>query len=224
MTEPLKIEINAQLYEHIDDSDIATGIYDLVGQLDREHDDAHLRTIERYEKRISILDAEIVGLKKEMADDKRQINNGIQRGVLLDKALKEMAIVRQAMNRLFNDLWLEHQPTIQSLNPDFDKLAQATTELKRPDRVWKSDGIKYALCVINGLCNHVPKDLCTFYIRLNDRCHPPINPKKVIIDSLDSLKGIINQGALPDYYKESGLTTKILCDLERIIRSRKAQW
>ena len=125
-------------------------------------------------------------------------------------------VIRQAMNKLFCNLWRENETTILNLKIDFDELANMTKILKRKNKVEKFPGLKYALGIYHN--KFIKFNICVFYITLNDFYHPNTTPIKNVLDNLDNIKNHIEN---IEYLQEIRLTKDICNKLKIEISKRK---
>jgi hypothetical protein len=210
MTTEIKHNIYQTCIDKIDDSDFADEIYGLVENIEQHYiDQSMIRTNnfrkirnelnEKFDNEIKAMDNENIKLKEKIIEDKIIIKN--------------LHIVRQYTNLIFNIKWNKTNEQIKK-NTDFQDLANKTLEIKRKD-IKDNNGIKYALLVINDICNDTKKDLAMFYICINDKYHPPIKPiNEKVKQSLDELKRIINKHNEDINYNGIIINNKILNELE----------
>jgi len=226
---------NGQSQDHIEDLEdfiSEAEVIGLVKPLELEIlIDGKNKVIDCYKKLVDRIVQDLDRIEKMLQAEDLEIKSQIEENRKSRKAIKDIMIIRQAISSLFNDLWQEHKQSLQSQAPDFNglwqeykhspnfnDLAQQTSIFEQPGRARRIDGLKYALCELNGFCDHVSKDLCRFYIAINS--NPKPRPKEIILDSLEKLKELMKQGEIPTYHVRMGLTIKVLEDLEPIVRSR----
>jgi hypothetical protein len=104
---------------------------------------------------------------------------------------KHIFIVRQIMNILFPRLYSKYCLKLQNIN--YDDLLETTNFMKRKNIINEDNGSKLALVI---LCDKIQidglsKELCKFYLDLNDKFHPKIIPLKKSIPKLEELQQVI---------------------------------
>lgn len=205
----IKGEICTKVYEHTE-LEYADEIYDLVENLDNYHINNHRRLLSDVKKKQKELDDTINTYNKKLDDYETSNKN-------FHKSIRPIFVIRQAINKLFNQLWDQHRDTVPPY--DFNVLASKTKILKRPELINDEHrkGLKYALYVINKLFDHVPIQLAEFYITLNEEFHPKSKPSKIVIDNINLLKELIQKGSLPTYFSRTGLNRDILEQLEQAV-------
>lgn len=130
----------------------------------------------------------------------------------INASLKYLILIRQSINPLFIKKWRLNKTTIE--NENYFELAKKTDILKRKNLIDRNDGIKYALCVMNDICKDTPKDICEFYIKLNDKFHPKPYPKSIIIDAITKLRDMLDDdGCTISLCNDIGITKKMLSGL-----------
>ena len=114
-----------------------------------------------------------------------------------------------------------HDILTQHPDVDFNMLSVSTFILKNKSLYTTNNGVKYALCVLNDLysteCSS--KSFCNFYISLNNKYHPNIDPVKITITNyINTLRQYISKDGLPEIFKDAGLTYTILDEIEKDIQ------
>jgi len=201
-------EVYCELHENISDVDIAESIMSGVNKI------VYLSRTQS-NNLINSMSTQIDSMKTQIEEYKKESEKIDKYRNAFNKLLKPLFTIRTYMNNLFDTLWNIHKSNIEQLQPNYGQLS---TNLKRPDLWNRCDGVKLALCVINNIymINNVSQQLCQFYLRLNDAYHPRIKPENVIvIGDINFVKVCINDGIVPDYYTDMGLTLDILNELEQ---------
>jgi len=220
--EILDKEVTSDVYDAVDSL-----VNDIANHFETKHNDqlreqaiSHYREVKHLQREISARTESINRLTEEMLqqskDHLKALDQKDKERRAEREAYQKMAIIRQAINERFDALWSKHEPTILSLNPDFNDLAKLTPLLKRPHLIKRSNGTKYALCILHDLCDHISKDLCNFYLSLNNSYHPIIKPDRVVFTAIADLKTIIKDGQIHPMFP--GLKVQTLSELERVIR------
>jgi hypothetical protein len=213
MTDKIKDNIYDGLFEAIpNDTDKCNEIYALVEDLEQLEIDKRKQMNKKYEEAIF----ELNKVQKEQVSNfeklLKQNEEDIKRQEQANQAIKELWIIRQYMNVLFNRLYEDNQTQVELI--DCVDLGSKTLFLSRKETVITIPGIRYALCVLNNKIDGVSKGLCEFYIKFNDKCHPKIRPFKLVKESIHRLNEIMTE-SVPEICKESGLTPTTLCELEK---------
>lgn len=179
MINNIKSQIFDQLYGNIEDENIVTEIYDNVEELHKQCID-EMRTLkndiqnklDEYDKKLNKL------------DDERKNSY---------KAHKIVYLVRQTMNVLFPNMYNKYAEHLNNIN--YDELARSTQFMKRTEIVHKDNGCKFALAVYHGKISveNFSKDLCKYYITLNDKFHPKIKPINNTIENIKELKLLMQE-------------------------------
>jgi len=193
----VKHELHDDGFELVDDMRNA-----YIEQLKEQHA-SFTRKISIFKKSFDDIGTQLNNLSDELDEKTKQYDKLKEDNKKISLSFKKMLSIRQATNMLFFRLW-EHNKNILT-NIDFHRLALNTPSLKRKDKI-DSPGLKYALAIIHNLCDGVDKDICEFYIKVNDFCHPSTKPISVIIDNLDEIENNID---MYEYLKDTGLTKDI---------------
>ena len=155
---------------------------------------------------------------KELNMIKDNINIVVDNYVKQLELERNIQVVIQFINFLFDELWDDSILTNPSLNEiNFNEIANNTPILSRKYSI-RNNGVKYALSSLNGYITNkiVSYDLVIFYISLNDYYHPRIQPKKIIIAAIDEINNNINE--INQNYKDKiHLSSNILEELRRYI-------
>lgn len=196
-----------RVYELTDNYDNALEIYDIVDEIEKNH-------INEIKKIKLDFNTHVNKLKQvvENLNDKITIRENRMRNERI--FYKNLPIIRQYINLLFNKLWDNCKDNYNNI--DFDRLANNATLLKRKNLINRENGqgVKYALLVLyDKIKDNIPKDICEFYIKLNDTFHPRITPKSIIKESIDELVNIISDVEDNIIIKNSGLNKQILDEL-----------
>lgn len=153
--------------------------------------------------------SKINNMTKNIDELRNELNESDKRCDEISQSIKDMAIVREQMNVVFGNLWRMYG--IKSAN--YENMAQQTHQLQKKELI-KNNGVKYAVGVLRGITKEVSKEFCEFYLHLNKRCHPEINPKSVVINSLSHLTKLIKDNSLPKCYISTGISLAMLKELE----------
>lgn len=154
--------------DHADDID-----NDIVTLLDFERN--------KYVKRLDDLTKNIDDLKQELLVEKEKSNLSIT-------IKKSEYLIRQYLNYKFRLLWNDLS---QSTKDKFDK--NMGNHIKRK-HILDDDGVKYALLVLNNLCTNTSRDLCNYYLDLNNKFHPDFRPENIVVHQcIENLRQISPQ-------------------------------
>lgn len=219
----LKDDIWDKLIDLSDDSCVCHAIFDKVHQIERSgiNDQIklihlHKRQLHQYETAVKQHLEENDKLGKDLESQRSKLD-------LERKIMPNLIIVRQYLNKLFYDKWEEISKDKTSIinNVDFSELANITPQLKRK-HLFDNNGIKIALCVLHNKCTGLPKDLCEFYITLNDKFHPKIKPDKIVRESIHALKdfltGVTSECQSSPAISRYGINIKILNEIESFLK------
>ena len=79
-----------------------------------------------------------------------------------------------------------------------------------------SNGILYVLCFIEEKIrdDRISKELCQLYLNLNDKLHPKIKPKTVIMENIDKMIEICEKDCIPEHYKDI-ISRQLLVELRK---------
>ena len=174
-----------------------------VEQLKNQHA-TFTRKISIIKKLFDDIGTQLNNLTDELNEKTKQYDKMKEDNKKISLSFRKMLSVRQATNMLFFRLWEHNKNTLTDI--DFHKLAINTLLLKRKDKI-DSPGLKYALAILHDKCIGIDKDICEFYIKVNDFCHPSTKPISIIIDNLNDIENNID---LLEYLKDTGLT-KDMC-------------
>lgn len=118
-------------------------------------------------KEINVLQNKITNYIEEL-DNKEKFSKQ------LPQLFNSIAIVRQILNVLFNNMWDKYYVVLKNIN--YESLAGVTVIMKRK-YVDDKKGIKFALAILNNVTSiNFPKEICELYIKINDMFHPKIKP------------------------------------------------
>lgn len=100
---------------------------------------------------------------------------------------KSQPLIRQFMNVKFRELC---EILSDSIKNNYNKCD--TTFIKRK-HILDDNGVKYAILVLNDYCCSVLKKTCNYYLKINDDCHPNIDPTKIKIhECVENIKKTYN--------------------------------
>ncbi len=135
-----------------------------------------------------------------------------------NRAIRSVSVLRIFLNQELNNLWDTNTSDLHYLTDDqLVNFANNVSCLKRPDRVTSHNGLKLAVCVLNDQSTLIEKALAEFYIRLNNRHHPIVQPARDIVNSsIDNLETLISNHELPTNYEQMGITKENL----ELVRNR----
>jgi hypothetical protein len=192
------------IFEHIDHKS-DEGL-DLINNLEDHYENKIRDRLIQHKKELNEVNNKIEEIQNKL-DTELILNEQMKQDrIKYNKSIKNILILRQALNILFNDLWNKNKDLL--LNINFKDLANNTPELKRKNKINESEGLKYALSVLHDKCINIDKNICIIYIKLNDFCHPLVKPKQIILDGIHNIKNNLNS---LEYLREIGLTEN-LCD------------
>lgn len=159
----------------------ADEIDDLIENIINEQRNNHISHIrdlkEEQENKINKILSELEK-EKEQSETQRIIRRSIP-------------LIRQFMNIKFRELF-------NNLSEDIkNKYNTCDTSFIKRKNILNDDGVKYAVLVINNICNDVLKKTCDFYLKINDDFHPNTNPANIIIhECIEKLKKHIKYSSI----------------------------
>ena len=217
--EDIKNNIYTQLENSIENTDTVLSICNLVESVDQHHIDNTNCLLQNWETDIDELSEKYKESKIKIENYKNELIKQEKRNKQFNESFKLFMIIRQAINRLFNNLWDKNENEINEKQPDFNDLAIKTDILTRKDLVNKPvyKGIKYALCAIHKIHGNTPIELCNFYIIMNEKLHPKSETDYIVTQTINSLEEIIKKGELPPYFSEMGLNIQTLEQLKQLV-------
>lgn len=189
-----------RVYELTDNYDNAFEIYNMVDEIEKDHISEIKKIKLNFNTHVNKLQQIVDNLNDEIIIRETRMKN--------ERIFyKNLPIIRQYINLLFNKLWEKGKNIYDNI--DFNELANKTILLKE-----NGQGIKYALLVLfDKIDKDIPKDICEFYIKINDTFHPKITPKSIIKESIDELTNVIADVKDNIVVKNSGLNKQILDEL-----------
>jgi len=155
----------------------------------------------------------IHNMKSKSAEKKKQydkMRNEVEKSA---ETFKKVMSVRQKTNELFNKWWKKWwEENKDNSDINFKTLADQTPMLMRKDIIKTNNGVKYALIILNDKCNEVDKDICEFYIKFNDTCHPTEYTKETVLDNLKSIREL---ECLKSYDLTKDICNKLIIEIEK---------
>lgn len=205
-------------------------IYSLVEKVENVYKTEAIERHKKYEKIFENLNEQIGNAKLEL----QLMNEELMRKEANLKneqlTMKLLHIVRQYINVLFNKKWDVYNKHNSTQDVNFQELVLKTDALRRKDILNKeNNGVKYALLVINGICNDISVELATFYMQLNDKYrwsgapmiqssalnHPKIKPiYKHAAKSIEELEQIISKTQSNIVYDDMTISQQLLHELK----------
>lgn len=202
-------ELTTKIYESIENIDTANEITALVCDIDvaiRKETSIAMKKLR--EAVISANDrVEKIIVEYDSACKKRSLE-----GRRFAEAMKDIACLRQLLNKGFLILWKDNNVAIGQKYPNIDYSSIGLKYLpdQRLTRLLEDNGgIKYALAVIHGYLGS--KDVCEFYINLNNAFHPSTNNLK---DCIKRVQQNLEEGFTPECVTKLGLTIEMLKKIE----------
>ena len=150
----------------------------------------------------------------KLEDYKQQIELQKIQNTQISKYIKDVFVIRQYTNELFNKLYNASKSDIDSINLDYLNVG-----LQRPNVQEQHTSVKYALCVLHDkYVGSVSKGLCEMYLKLNDMCHPKTNPAKdKVISSINSLENGFKDNNIPSIFINNKLSYNNLEELRTLV-------
>ena len=172
--------------------DFADKINTYIDELLDEQRDKYINEINKLNQGINKLNQGINKLNQDVNNLNQNMNNLTQE---LNKEKenskyyaiirKSSYVIRQYLNYKFRALWDELPENIKNkYDPSLG------SKLKRK-HVLENDGVKYALLILNDIHKGTTKNLCNYYLDLNDTFHPNFRPENIIVHNyIEDLKKI----------------------------------
>jgi hypothetical protein len=198
-------EIDAKIYENVQDPIKAGEIVDDVNTLG-----------ELYMGKIRISQRQLNDAKKQFNDAQRQLNETVSE---LEKSqeharkrsfhMKNLFIVREYLNKKFRNYWYEYEEKISN-----QVTHQMLQRYSTREKIYDDAGYKFAVYV---LCvdekTPVSRELCQFYIQLNEKIHQRITPHSVVIGAIQYLRNAIHDD--DTIRREYAITDDVLNEIEQ---------
>lgn len=191
--------LRSEIYDKMEDFDeiVKTDIMDDLDSIEDTYrvEIRNLITCQQKEldQRKQVLDEYLVKLEEEK-----------QRSKLFNDFIKSLPVIRQYLNSLINQLYNELSDKDKDTLDTYDYLSfKSYIYIQRPN-VLNSNGTKYALSLIEGMIQNVQtsKELCIFYLKLNDKMHPKLKPKTLITENIDKMINVYEKDCIPKHYKD----------------------
>ena len=150
----------------------------------------------------------------QINDYKKEIQVQKDNDRKISQYIKDLFVIRQYTNDLFNTLYNDSQADIDLIVLDYNQI-----KLQRPNVLEQHTSVKYALCILyTDYKGKVSKELCEMYLKLNDMCHPKTKPAKdKVIKSINSLEDGFKSGGIPSIFEINKLSYNNLEELRKLV-------
>jgi uncharacterized protein YdiU (UPF0061 family) len=165
-----------------DNVDFADDIYANVKGVEEICKDETIEIVKQYQQKLQKSTEELSETLCKLEQERNKARSE-------KDTMKNIIIIRQFMNRLFDYRWDENKDELSMI--DMSNLD--TSFIKRKDLINRSNGTKYAIVILNDkhIDTKISKRLCLMFIKINDRFHPVIKPtNKIVKAAIDNLKQI----------------------------------
>lgn len=212
MTDIIINNIYTKIDEYVDDTNGAEIIKGLFEDLLIESTNDDIETINDYETDISNAKEIIISLQQKLSTRKEELVKRKTKIIEMNKTIRYVAIVREHINHEFNRLWYN----CVDLEHNYDELSANFISNERWNTLKYNKGVKYALLILNNIIVCIPKEVCMFYLEINNKFHPEIN-KRDVTTAITNLKKSSKDGNVPYYYAEIPLNDQILDQVEKFL-------
>ena len=146
-------------------------------------------------------------LENELDDKVREMEKLQENATKRTARLKSFIIIRECLNKRFNNYWRESEEKIQ--------VAPEILNTYSHGKIYLHDnaGFKFAVYMIStqdNISQKVSKDLCRFYLQLNGKFHP--DAVSNFVEAIEELRHAVHEG--DDLCREFGITDKMLNEIE----------
>jgi hypothetical protein len=197
--ESLNEKIITDIYENVEDPNKSSEIIGDVNTLTKS-----------YMYDINALKGKIQRLNDEASENVKEAERVSERAEKLSIHFKNLLKIRGYLNQQFRIYWNRYESKIK------DELTQEMlcSQSKR-EHIYDDSGYKFAVYVlcIKTLIPELAgfsKELCEFYIKLNDKIHPNFLPRIITMNAVRELKESINDPLIKEY----NITIEVLNDIE----------
>jgi len=222
MVENLENIIYEKLTDNVDDITVANDIY---------NDITNLETVvsENYKIKINKLSEEVNKVSEKLNKVSEELNKVSKE---LDKKNDELdetkrclnlsfhhiLIIRQALNRLFKCVYENNKNDVDKIN-DLDKLIYECQFIKKKRHLTNNKDIKMAISILYDkfICPYISKNMCEYYLKINDEMHPIPKPPEIIYESIHELLRLANKNQ--KFNILGNLKLKTLEDIEISIKA-----
>lgn len=177
-------EISTKIYENVKNTQIAEEIIGDVNELG----ELYAIKIRNTQKALDSAQRSLDVAKRELDNTVLELEESQRRTKRMQVHLKDLFIVRGYLNKQFRCFWKEHEEKISG---------QVTDEMlhhySNRENIYEDAGYKFAVYILS-VTNRIPvlmgfsRELCEFYIQLNEKIHPKIVPRSVVVEAIRNLR------------------------------------
>lgn len=208
----LQDEITNKIYDSIENIDTATELTTLVYDMGEAIRNENSIAMQKLREELKISKESNDRAEKLIVEyDSASKKHSLERKKFAE-TMRDIACLRQLLNKGFSKLWKDNNVAIgqQYPNIDYNSIGLQYLPAQRLTRLLEDNGgIKYALAVINGYTGS--KDVCEFYIKLNNAFHPATSNLK---DCIKRIQQNLEDGFAPECVTKLGLTKEMLKKIE----------
>ena len=196
-TEVLHEEISVKIYENVPEQTNATNIMSDINLLENYYIDKIREMQISLQNHLNTVNETVLKLEEAHNRAKR-----------VDLHLKNLFIVRGYLNRQFRNYWRKYEDKISVSH-------EMLVSLSDRENIYDDIGYKFAVYILAHKepipeLRNFSKDLCIFYIKINEKIHPKIYPLSVVVEAIRSLRSYTNETPI----REFNVTDEILNEIE----------